>query len=197
MIEALGPMLRRGAPGHEDPRLRPQLVRAPQRHRLDAARRDRGHQRLPPAGALLAAPPAGSPGPLTTATTGDPSAMSALHDAVPGQGHLLHRVLRKPVQRPREHVLGHVEVARPQPDHRLAAQLGEDRDQLERRARSVRRPARRRLRQLHADRHRRPRRHRHAATPSTTRSVTSAGSSSPGRSGSPAPRSGRPAGTAR
>ena len=36
---------------------------------------------------------------------GDPSAMSALHDAVPGQGHLLHRVLRKPVQRPREHVL--------------------------------------------------------------------------------------------
>ena len=39
LIEALGPALRRGRPRHEDPRLRPQLVDASGRHRLDAARR--------------------------------------------------------------------------------------------------------------------------------------------------------------
>ena len=39
LIEALGPRLRRARAAHEDPRLRPQLVRAPERHRADAARR--------------------------------------------------------------------------------------------------------------------------------------------------------------
>ena len=39
LIEVLGPRLRRARPAHEDPRLRPQLVRARERHRPDAAGR--------------------------------------------------------------------------------------------------------------------------------------------------------------
>ena len=54
MIEALGPMLRAAGLQDPDPGLRPQLVRAPERHRQHAAGRDLGHQRLPPGGPLLA-----------------------------------------------------------------------------------------------------------------------------------------------
>ena len=54
LINALGPRCARG-PAHEDPRLRPQLVRAPERHRVHAAGRG-PRDRLPvrPAGASAA-----------------------------------------------------------------------------------------------------------------------------------------------
>ena len=42
LIEALGPALKRARLRHEDPRLRPQLVDAPGRHRLDTGRRGAG-----------------------------------------------------------------------------------------------------------------------------------------------------------
>ena len=93
---------------------------------------------------------------------GDPSAMTTLHNAVPGQGHLLHRMLGQRSRatrrtRSRDTLKWH---ARNLID-RLTAELGEDRHQLERRARPVRRPARRRLRQLHRNPHDRTRRPGH------------------------------------
>ena len=149
----------RGGPAHPDLRLRPQLDRTPQRRRGHPAGRDRRHQRLPAERAEL---PGGEvrgrrrlPLLLRRPERDDHAAQP-----VPGQGDLLHRVLGQPVRRPGEHLLRHAQVARPQPDHRLAAQLGRNRHQLEPGPRPVRRPARGRLRHLHPHRHRRPRRHR-------------------------------------
>ncbi len=67
VIDRLGPALRRGRAAHEDPRLRPQLVRAPQRRRQHAARRGPG-DRVPHAPAPAPALRAGSAARRTTAT---------------------------------------------------------------------------------------------------------------------------------
>ena len=105
---------------------------------------------------------------------GDPSRQTELHRRVPGQGHLVHRVLglARPDRPAGAGLLRHAQVAHPQPRARGHAQLGQDRRQLEPRARSVRRPAQRRLRHLHRRRHGRARADRDARTPSTTRSAT-------------------------
>ena len=55
---------------------------------------------------------------------GDPSAMTTLHNQFPDTTIYLHGVLGQPVRRPGEHVLRHAQVARPQPDHRLAPATG-------------------------------------------------------------------------
>ena len=86
---------------------------------------------------------------------GDPSAMTALHDQFPEQGHLLHRVLGQRVVGPGQHLQRHAQVGCAQPRDRLHPQLGQVGRQLEPRARPERRPARRRLRHLHRHHHRR------------------------------------------
>ena len=196
VIEALGPMLRAAGPAHQDPRLRPQLVRAPQRHRV-APRRTR--PRTPtttPRRCSPRRPPAGSSGTAYHCYYGDPSAMTALHDAVPGQGHLLHRVLGQPVGDPGEHVLGHAQVARAQPEigspgtgpRRWSTGTSRSTPAAARTSAAAA-PAPASSRSAPAT--------RSPPTPSTTRSATSAASSSPARCGSPARRSAPPAGTAR
>ena len=190
VIEDLGPMPRSRSED-TDPRLRPQLVRASERHRHDPARRDPGHQRLSARGPLIAGGSLGRRHGVSLLLR-RPERDDRAAQPVPGQGHLLHRVLRQPVERPGEYVLRHAQVAFPQPDHRLAAKLGQDRRQLERRAGSVGRP-------MSAAAATAPASSRSAPVtgsppmPSTTRSDTSAASSRRAPSGSPARRSGRPA----
>ena len=85
---------------HEDPRLRPQLVRAPQRHRR---RRRRARTPRPTTRTdllQLRRGAAGSPAPPTTATPATRARMTELHDAFPDKEHLVHRVLRLARRRP-------------------------------------------------------------------------------------------------
>ena len=148
--------LRRRPAGHDDPRLRPQLVRAPQRHRDDAARRG-PRDRLPlPAAALPAeAVVRRDRLPLLRRRPGRPDQAAR---RVPRHRALVHRVLRlaRPHRPAGAGVLRHPEVAQPQPGAGGHPQLGLDRRQLEPRARPERRPAQRRLRHLHRRGHRRP-----------------------------------------
>ena len=129
---------------------------------------------------------------------GDQIRQTELHDAFPRQGRLVHRVLRlaRPDRPAGAGVLGHAEVARAQPHARRDAQLGQDRRQLEPRARPERRPAQRRLRHVHRRGHRRPGRHRHAERRVLHARAPRALRQRRARCGSPAPRSARPAGTA-
>ena len=89
----------RRAPAHPDPGLRPQLDRAPQRRRRHPAGRDRRHQRLPPERPELPGRQVGLRHrvPLLQRR---PERDDGVPQPVPGQGDLLHRVLRKPVERP-------------------------------------------------------------------------------------------------
>ena len=198
VIEALGPMLRRGRPAHEDPRLRPQLGHPPRRHRHHPAGRGPG-DRLPVPSCWTAAPARWVAGTAYHCYYGDPSAQTALHDAFPDKGIWFtecsgsHGPTDPPAQVFRDTLKWHARNI----DDRHHPQLGEVGRQLEPRARPDRRPAQRRLRHLHRAGHRRPRTARSPPTPSTTRSATWRGSCSPARSASPARRSARPAGTAR
>ncbi len=71
--------------------------------------------------------------------------------SVPGQGHLVHGVLglARADRSAGAGLLRHAQVAHPQPRARGHAQLGQDRRQLEPRARSLRRPAPGWVRHLH------------------------------------------------
>ena len=159
LIDALGARSRCRT-GDQDPRLRPQLVRAPRRHR-DAPAGEQPETEYPYRRCAPAAGCAGSRGPRTTAMAatraGRPSCTTLSR-----QGDLVHRVLRLArADRPaRSGVLRHPEVAQPQPGARGHAQLGQDRRQLEPRARPRRRSAQRWLRHLYRRRHGRSWQHR-------------------------------------
>ena len=107
-----------------------------------------------------AAPRAGSPAPRSTATPATRAARPSSSDALPRQGHLVHRVLglARPDRPAGAVLLRHAQVAHAQPRARRHPQLGQDGRELEPRARPRRRPAQRRLRHLHRRRHRRARR---------------------------------------
>ena len=80
--------------------------------------------------------------------SGDPERQSVLHDALPAEGHLLHRVLGLAVGRPGDDVPRHAALAHALPHRRRGAQLGQDGHHVEPRARPVRRSAQRRLRHV-------------------------------------------------
>ena len=92
VIEALGPMLRAASPRTKSPRLRPQLDDPPRRHRDHPARRGPGDG-LPVPVARTARPASGSPVRRTTATRAIQRA-EGLAPGLPGEGDLVHRVLR-------------------------------------------------------------------------------------------------------
>ena len=150
LIAALGPALRDARPKHEDPRLRPQLVGAPRRHRQ---RRRRARTPRPSTRPTLLHSAAARwlAGTAFHCYAGDPSRQTELHHRFPRQGRLVHRVLGLArADRPAGAGLRrHAEVAHAQPRARRHPQLGQDRRQLEPRARPGRRPAQRRLRHLH------------------------------------------------
>ena len=147
-----------GPPAHQDPRLRPQLVDASRRHRLDAAR---ARSRRPSTRRTCwrAAPARWIDGTAFHCYAGDPSRQTELQRRLPRQGHLVHRVLglARPDRPAGAGLLRHAEVAHAQPRARRHPQLGQDGRELEPRARPRRRPAQRRLRYLHRRRHRRAR----------------------------------------
>ena len=137
--------LRHRRSGHRDPRLRPQLVDPPRRHRVDPAGRG-PRDRLPLPAARLA-----RGGrlrrhrlPLLRRRPVRPDRAAR---RLPGHRAVVHRVLRLARgERPARAVLRrHAQVARPQPGHGRHPQLGVDGRQLEPRARPGRRPAQRRL----------------------------------------------------
>ena len=161
VIDRLGPALKAAGLDDEDLRLRPQLVAAPRRREGDPARRGPG-ARVPRRPARVERRPlARRHGvPLLRRR---PEADDRAAPAVPGQGHLVHRVLRlaRPHRPAGPGLLRHPQVAHPQPHARRHPQLGEVDGHLEPRAASRRRPAQRRLRHLHRRGHRPGRRHRH------------------------------------
>ena len=83
VIEDLGPMLRAAGLQHQDPRLRPQLDRAPERHRR------RRRRTRPPTSTTTRRRSSSSPAARWVSGTayhcyfGDPSAMTALHNEFP------------------------------------------------------------------------------------------------------------------
>ena len=92
-----------------------------------------------------------------------PEADDRAPPGVPGQADLVHRVLglARPQRSAGTGLQRHPEVARPQPDHRRAAQLGAEPRHVEPRPARRRDAPQRRLRHLHGCRHGQPRRHRH------------------------------------
>ena len=82
VIDRLGPALQAAGPAHEDLRLRPQLVRAPQRHRQHPARRGPGDG-VPHRAARVERRAAGSRGTAYHCYAGDQKRMTELHQAFP------------------------------------------------------------------------------------------------------------------
>ena len=169
-------------PAHQDPRLRPQLVRAPRTTSPTTPPGEDPETDYPYDLLRSGRRAAGSPAPRTTATPATRAAQTELHDAFPDKGIWFtecsgsHGPTDPPAQVFSDTLKWHARnlVARRHP------QLGQDGRQLEPRARPDRRPAQRRLRHLHRRGHRRPRTAPSPATPSTTRSATWPGSCSPG-----------------
>ena len=126
---------------------------------------------------------AGSPGSRSTATPATPRARPSSTTPSRSKGVWFTECsgLARPDRPAGAGLLRHAEVAHPQPRARRHPQLGQDRRQLEPRARPDRRPAQRRLRHLHRRASPSARADRHPRTPSTTRSATSRGSCSPAR----------------
>ena len=154
LVVAVGRAFQRAGIAHEDPRLRPQLVAAPQRRR--AARRSgqpgvRGVAALQPGRAPL---PRRHRVPLLLRR---PRAPVRAARRLPAEGHLLHRVLGLAVGRSGDDVPRHPALAHALPHRRRRPQLGQDGHHLEPRARPVRRAAQRRLRHVLRRRHDRSR----------------------------------------
>ena len=123
----------------------------PERRRHHAARRG-PRDRVPVRPARSARRRAGSPAPRSTATPATRAAQTDAARRVPGQGRSgspSAPARTAPTDPPAQVFSRHAQVARPQPRARRHPQLGQDRRQLEPRARPVRRPAQRRLRHLH------------------------------------------------
>ena len=147
---------------HQDPRLRPQLVRAPGRHRVHpAGRATRRPTTRPTCCALDAARYVD--GTAYHCYCGDAAADRPARQPSRTSRDLVHRVLRlaRPDDPPAQVFGDTLKWHSAQPRPRRHAQLGEVGRQLEPRARPGRRPAHRRLRHLH--------RRGHASAPDSTR----------------------------
>ena len=187
----------RGRPGHQDPRLRPQLVRrTPTTSRRPRPARTR--RPTTPTGCSRSPAGRGSPGRRTTATPATRARRPRCTSASRTRSIWFTECSGShgPTDPPAQVFRDTLEVARPQPRARRHPQLGEVRRQLEPRAATRRRPAQRRLRHLHRRGHRRAGRHRHPQRGVLHARPPGAASCGRARSGSPARRSAPPAGTA-